>query len=375
MADLDAIIQNSMNDAGIGEASSADTEVSEDLAGSESPETTDTEEVSAPEGEEAAPDLTAKAPEGTPEDAKDAPVEPVVDPYDKELEALGLKPPVEGERENRLPYSRTKKIVTNAIKRTEAKFTSQVQERDAKVATAEKELDIYHRTDRLIEDDPDRFIGMLAAMHPDKYKKFVEGVKASIAAPVQPAKTTEAAIAALGPRPAPDAQYPDGSKGYSAEQHEKLLDWVAQTAEAKAVARTEAQLAERLGPFEKERQAQQAIQEQVPRIKAQADAARKRWGPLYEAEEKLDLKSPLLAYMKANPSIPFDAACADFFLPKIQADRNTMRADLLKEINARPKAAIKGVPSTTSGAKASVSDEPQSLDDVIKEAMAAAGLK
>src|SRR5438445_13389701 len=67
-------------------------------------------------------------------------VEPVVevDELTKELEGLGLKAPKVGERENRLPYSRVKKIVENARKKQIEAHTAALKVEADRYAKAEE---------------------------------------------------------------------------------------------------------------------------------------------------------------------------------------------------------------------------------------------
>src|ERR1700730_527659 len=50
-----------------------------------------------------------------------------VDELAAELEALGIKAPKEGERENRLPYSRVKKIIANSRKKLMESHTGELK--------------------------------------------------------------------------------------------------------------------------------------------------------------------------------------------------------------------------------------------------------
>lgn len=288
------------------------------------------------------------------------------DEVDKELETLGIKAPRAGERENRLPHSRVKKIFTNAQKKWAEAHLGELKTRDEKITQHQQELENFRRADELLASDPDRYISMLAAIHPDKYKKYVSGAPTVGLADTKSAAV--ASVAALGPRPAPDHKFEDGSTGYTPEQHEKLLDWVAATAEAKAVARTEEVFTKRFGPIEKEWQSNRAIQEKMPVVRAQTAAARKRWGKLYEDEEKLGTESGLYKYLTANQHVPFDAAVADYLLPKIHTDRDKIRAELTTEMNARPAAAARTVPTVTSGVKDSSTGE-RSIEQVIRDSI------
>lgn len=285
------------------------------------------------------------------------------DDIDNELAALGIKAPVEGQRENRLPYSRVRKIVENARKKLTDAHTTELTTRDGKLTAAEARLKLVEQAEQLASTDPDRYLAMLAKSNP-AYARF-------LASPAAEAKPAAKAVEA---RPAPDFTYEDGSKGYTEAGLEKLLQWNADQAVTAAVSRVEETYSKRFGPIEEQWKAQQVAAEQMPRINAQIERAVKTWGKTFEDDYKLNDKSEVLQYMKANPDVPFDACVAAVMLPKAQLDRNKMRADLLTEINARPAAAAKGVlPVAKVGAPATL-DGPRRLEDVIAEAAAAAGL-
>src|ERR1035437_5189379 len=287
----------------------------------------------------------------------------------KELEDLGLKPPKDGERENRLPYSRVKKIVENSRTKLTAGFTTQLAERDAKVTAAEAKVANMAAIDNLISTDPDRYIGMLAALHPDKYKKFLDtGFTGKPAPPpVSPP------VVLTTPRPTPDLKYEDGSLGYSPQQHEKLLDWIAADAENKAYARDDAEMTKRFGGIEQKYKNDQTTAALLPGVNAQLEWGKQTWGKLFEDDYKLDSKSEVLAYMRSHKGVPFEACVSAVLLPKVQADRTRMRAELLTKINARPRAAARSTPAATTTTPAVTG--ARDPEDVIRDAISAAGLK
>jgi hypothetical protein len=289
------------------------------------------------------------------------------DDLTKELEALGLKAPEAGVRENRLPYSRVKKIVENSRKKLTDAHTTALKERDDQLTKANERLKNMDAVDKLIATDPDRYLAMLGMLHP-VYKKYTS---APVATPPAPVAAPDPA-AALGERPAPDVKFEDGSFGYSPKQHEKLLDWVASTAEARAVARAEKSYTERFGPIEQQYKSQQQIEKTRPKVNAQVAWGKQTWGKLFEDDYALDGKSEVLAYMKANPGVPFEACVSAVLLPKVQVERTRMRSDILAEINARPKAAVKAAPTAT---KPSADTTPRTTQEIVAAAVAAAGLK
>ena len=278
------------------------------------------------------------------------------------LESAGIKPPIEGQRENRIPYSRVQKIVENFEKKLNATHEAAIKEATTKFTTVEPELQNFRKVDQLITTDPDKYIGMLATLYPDKYKRFVT-----------PAGDTKPVVAAapnpLGARPAPDVTFTDGSTGYSPEQHDKLLDWVAQTAEANAIKRFD----ERFAPLEKDRktaEARQQAEEQrardLPAINARLANMSAIYGKLFDDDFAKQENSETLKLIRSK-GISMEAACAEVFTPLLRADENTLRAKILKEMNERPRAADKTAPAAVGDRHAS--DGPATIEDVIREAI------
>src|SRR5665213_2207526 len=78
-----------------------------------------------PDADASKPTEVAKVPDGRSDDDK---------ALDKELEGLGLKPPKEG-RDNRIPYSRVRKIIGNALKKRGADHTTALSAKDTELST------------------------------------------------------------------------------------------------------------------------------------------------------------------------------------------------------------------------------------------------
>lgn len=268
----------------------------------------------------------------------------------KLLEAAGIKAPAEGQRENRIPYGRVRKIIGNALKKTTDLHTTALTEVQGKLTAAEAKTALMDRIDTLIATDPDRYLTMLAGLHPDKYGKFLHPrTDPAVVKPADPA-------AEVGPMPAPDV---DG--GYSAAGLTSLLEWTAKKAKAETLAAADARMTERFGPFEEREKAAKFQAEQLPAVKARIAAAKETWGKVY-----VDDHPDVLAAMKTG--LTFEAACAKVFLPLVAADRNKMRLELIAEQNARPRAAAKTPPAASVAPPAATG--PRDLLDVIGDAVA-----
>lgn len=297
-----------------------------------------------------------------------------LDALSRELEGLGIKPPKEGERENRIPRSRMVKIFGNAKKKWVAEHAAELKTRDDKIAGDTKRQANYDNADRLIATDPDRYLQMLAALHP-VYKQYLGGKQVpEVAKPATPV------VSALGPRPKPDITYtPEqgGGIGYSPEQHEKLLDWIAANAKAEAITEAEARFTKRFGSIEKTWQAQEARQQLQPTINAQISRASKLYGKLFDDDYALGSnpatqdKSEILRALKANSDMPFDAVVASVLLPKIQTDENAKRSAIIKELNARKPAAAKAAPAAIRTGAVDP-NAPKTTEEIVKEALARA---
>jgi hypothetical protein len=364
MADITTIIENSIREAEGTEVDSPDVETPEEVVVDGAEPVTDSPEPIVAESANRV-ESVSKPPEKGGSDDETA----------KALEELGIKAPKDGERENRLPYSRIKKIFGNAQKKWTDAHSTEIKTRDEKLTVAEKRLVNMDNVDRLIATDPDRYIGMLAALHPEKYGKYVGQKQADPVVLKQ-----EVAAPDLGPRPKPDTKFEDGSLGYSPEQHEKLLDWVASTAEAKAVAAAEDRFTKRFGGIEQSYIAQQERAKYQPVINAALERVSQQWGKAFDDDYKLGSnaatqdQSEVLKTMKEHPDWSLDAAAAHVFLPKVQLDQNTQRAAILKEINSRKTVAAKTVPVASKSTPAT-SGEARDTEEVIREAIAAAGLR
>jgi hypothetical protein len=292
--------------------------------------------------------------------AGEAAVDPAAAPTDdltKELESMGIKAPIAGQRENRIPYSRVAKIVENSRKKLITAHTEALKASESKSAAANERLKNMHLVDNLINTDPQRYIAMLANVNP-AYKRFLEPVAA-------PAAAVPAAVvpAATDPAPQPDAQFPDGSKGYTPEGLQKLLDWQARNIENNVTAKVTANYDKRFGPIERERAAAQHLQEKIPVVRAQIQAAKQTWGGLWTPEAEAEI----VKVMAANPRVSFEACAAHVLVPKSQVQRTSMRAEILKEINARPKAAAKAPAAASAAAVEPVG--PRTMEQVIADSL------
>lgn len=335
MADLEGIIADAASDAtsGITESAPSTESVSSDPGSSASPTSGSTPGAVSP--------TSAAAP---------------TDDLTSELEALGLKAPEVGQRENRLPYSRVKKIVENAQKKLAEQHQAALKTHQEQLKASQERLQNMDVVERLIDADPDRYLRMLAAIKP-QYQRYLSQQQIP-QAPQQPRPPQQKQAE---PPPQPDASFPDGTRGYSPQGLAALLDWQARRVEQSVTARVEDVYSKRFGPIENEWRSNQIIQQKLPQVRAQIAHAKQTWGTLVDEHEQ-----EIVRVMEANPSLAFDAAIAQVLVPKTKAQRDQMRADLLREINARPQAAGKTVPAAAT--VGSNGNSPRSIEDVIRQA-------
>lgn len=281
---------------------------------------------------------------------------------EKDLEELGLKAPKEGERENRLPFPRVKKITENYGKKVEARVRAEYEPLKTEVETLRGTAATVKNVDRLIATDPDRYITMLAGIHPE-YKKFLGGGKVETPAVGKDGKPAEnKAVTDLGPRPAADHKFEDGSMGYTPEQHEKLLDWVANKAKADALAESKAEMDRRFKPLDDERKSKEDYNKRVDGVKAEAANIREAYG----ADVVKKYENQIVEHMKKNPTMTATRAAREIIMPALQADRNKMRTEILVETGERPKAAK---PAPAAPAAKVEGDEPTTIEGIIAKSI------
>lgn len=255
---------------------------------------------------------------------KPAPVDKGVpkDEEDELFKELGLKPRPD-KKENRIPYSRVKAITESQRKKAQTEFEAKVKEHTDKVAAYEARLKEVENAENIIKSEPEKYLEFLPTVNP-KYKDLIQ--KAVAAGTIVP---PVAAVPATPPPP--NVKLEDGSMTYDTEGLQKYSEWQA----AQIEARLEKKYSERFGPMEREFQKKKDYEAFVattmPRINAQLEAAEK-W-PLF-TDNRTDILAALTD--KTNPAANLEAAYQRVVLPKLQANKDTMRAELLKELEQKP---------------------------------------
>lgn len=361
-AELDSIISSAM--AGIdGGSDGGDTGDTGDSGGSGDGDTgADAVDLPATDAADAGADAGA---EDLGVDVSGQPVVPVADggrsaedlAFDAELAELGLAAPKPGQKDNRIPYSRIRKIVANAKTKWSDKLkgehTTELTAREQKIKDFE---DREARLDALVESNPDEYISLLGRMYPDKYKGFT---RAKVAAAKAAEKVQE---------PQPDVKYDDGSLGYSPEQFAKLREYDRKESARLAREESSKEFNERFGPIEREYRATQQNHQDVARVRGHIGKLREQWGA--DVIDNPDVQKAIIAHMDANPKATLVEAARTVALGRIRADRTTMRAELLKELKGAPRAADRAPVAPN---RSDTADLSGSLDDIIRNA--ARGIK
>ena len=345
------------------------------------PEPIDLTEVVADATDDAAFDASvepiADAPlEASAEPAADDPLAPAADPTDP-LTAVqddfdkrwGISSKSATGRENRIPHSRVKQMVSKAeqeaiariTKEMEGKFGTERQPLETKVKDYEDRLTKVAQFEQVLENDPKTFLGLLSQI--PAYKEFFDyvGQLANNAQPQTP-KTPEG-------MPQPDQTLPDGTKVYSMEGLQALLDWQGQNVEKRVTSQVEQRVAQRYQPMEQKWQEEQRIAQLVPVIEKQIADAR-TWPNFAELEPEI------VKILKADPQISLERAYVkayqDITIPKVSVDRNKMRTDILAELRQKPISS--SAPSSQVRPSSQQSNESRSLDDIVAQAARDAGL-
>lgn len=338
---------------------SAVAEAKGETESSSEADTTESSESSAETAESAAPAETAEA--TAPAATSEPGPAPEPDETEREMAEFGvqLKPLIPGKRENAIPQSRVKQMVEKAREKWTKAHQTELQAREAKLAAAEK---AHQDLIQMALRDPETNLRQLIEANP-AYKDAVQKVMG-----IAPEAVTSAAPG--DPMPQPTGQFPDGSAGYTPEDMTKLMEWNARRAEERAYKRYEADANKRFGPIQREWQAQKAFEAQVPQLRERVAKAEALWG----ADRMKKHEAEITAKLKAspNPTDHWEQIVAEVMVPKLAAERTSMREEILKELKAAPAAAAKGAPAATA---ADTPTGSRTLEQVIKDELTSRGMR
>lgn len=378
--DLEQIITDSVNDSiNDVQADTPDVDVSADTPSD--PVEASTSDSDAEPVAETPSELEVSSPANV-EPSEAAPAEP----QDEFAKLVGMPQVGVGGRENRIPYSRVKKITEKAVNEiAEAALgrklnpgekaaevvkahVQQLPELTAKVTDYESRLEAVGQFEQVMANDPEKFLTMLARI--PAYKEFFEFVQQASQGMQQgaPQAGVPAQTSQTGPvsdeMPEPDEVLEDGSKVYSMEGLKALLAWNAQQTEARVTSSYEKQLKElqsRYDPVANDWQERRRTEAALPVIRKQIEEAR-TWTLFNESEQEI------LEVLRKDKQISLEGAYRQVVFPKLVADRNRVRQEVLQEVKTAPTAT--SVAARTASKPSTPSNGPRSLEDVIKDSVA-----
>ena len=324
----------------------------------ESAEALETSEGDAPtEPVEVAPEAPSESAEVLTEQV-DTPIKPEAPKVDEFEKKYGVPAQSVTGRENRIPYSRVKKITEKAIndakKEWESTTTPKLTEFETKIKDYEGRLERVGKFEDIMVNKPDQFLQMLSSI--PAYAQFFKAVETAFAVtPPKGQPQTQPAAQPTDDMPQPNRDLPDGTKVYDMEGLKALMAWNAKQVED----RVTKQFQERFGPMESQWQAEQRYQAVIPQVQAQITEAR-TW-PLFNENE-----DEIVQVLNTNKKLSLEGAYRQVVFPKLSTDRDKMRQDLLKEIKQAPRATSAPSGATKSGP---TSSGPRDTEDIIREAI------
>lgn len=347
--DLETVIESSLQDAV--ESPETDLDTSLDSAPADPVE-------AAPEASSEPTDLSQSIEVDSPAARASKAQAPAQDEFAK---ANGLSG-----RDNPIPYSRVRKIVDKAVgekaKELEGTYTPKVAEYEAKVKDYESRLGQVAQFEQIMTGNPDKFLEMLATL--PAYKNFFGQVNQLYEQAQAQGQRTQAdqqgpAAPAGDGMPEPDETLSDGTKVYSMDGLKALLAWNAKSVETKVRTEFDANYK----PLKDEWDSRQRINRAVPVVQAQISKAR-TW-PLFTENEGEIVKA-----LQADQRVSLEQAYQAVVWPKMVADRQKMREELLAEIKATPTSTAASS-RPTRPVSLTQSSGPRDIEAIIRESLQA----
>lgn len=288
-------------------------------------------------------------------------------------------------RENRIPYSRVKKITEKAVgdvaeavlgrklnpgeKAVDVvkQHVAQIPQLQNQVKDYETRLETVGQFEDIMVNDPTQFLTKLSQL--PAYQQFFQFVEnaynalqagyyqqppTGVPAQGQPPAQTEDAM------PEPDETLTDGSKVYSLDGLKKLLAWNAKQVEGRVSNQFEQRykaLEDQYKPIKQAWDNNARVQAVLPVIRQQIAEAR-TW-PMFNENEDEITKA-----LQADRNLTLEAAYRKVVFPKMVAERNNIRQSVIKELQQAPAATAVSGRAVKPVAPA---EGPRSLEDIIKE--------
>lgn len=280
------------------------------------------------------------------------------------LKELGIDAKLLGGSGNRIPHREVLRILRNGFVKMDEGFGKKQAERDEETGRFKKRAADADAWDKLAAEDPDETVRALHRLAPEKYRRFVDLLGAKEAVKEDP-KHPDLPDEKDDPEPQLDHKFEDGSMGFKAETAKKHQEWMVRQAERRAYTRLKKELDERVGPAEKKAAAEKRLDDELKEIRKGIAEAKEHWGDLYDKHEGAIVKAKKAADEAGKP-ISILAAATKVLKAVVQADRDTMRKELLKE---QEDAAAAGSVAARGGNKQKVkSSGPESTLDIVKQA-------
>lgn len=275
-----------------------------------------------------------------------------------------------GSKDNRIPYSKVKTIITNQLAKERQTFETERGETKAKIAEFETTMEEVGRVE-----------SMMMSQDPKAVKAFLDGladvnpVLKTVLAGVAPVATTQSTTAPLAASemPKPNAKLSDGTMTYDLDGIKSLLDWNTTQVEQrlapkfKTIEDLEAARRKEIEGVENERRRQTVLSEREKVVETQLQEARQWPGFADNYDAILDaLKkdSEEARKTKSRPKHTLESAYRAVVVPKLMTTRDSLRAEILKEINQQPRSTSTApTPSVAAPIKAGT----RSTEDIARE--------
>lgn len=344
MADLEGVINASIESAGISESADA-TPATSETVDTETPDTTSDETPAEPE---------------TPAADAAAPVEGE-EPAPAETPAEGT---VEPKKKGSLPYHRHEAILKKQRADADAAIAAVRQEYAPLEWARHPDAKATFDAMAIANTDPEAFARGVVSV-PELASAFRKVLGAAEAPPA--AKPGAAAAPAGSERPQPDVPLEGGGYTYSVEGLEKLLEWQRN----QVLEQVDKRYEERFGPIEKDFVATTKWNQALDRTRATLQNARDNWPGFKEHEKAIGdfLRAP--GNEKKNLEDAYRAVAVKAIWDQKRADRDAVRAEVLKELNGKPAAASA---TPRPAVRTAPVGDPRNLEDVINRSLAAAGV-
>lgn len=279
---------------------------------------------------------------------------------DEFAKRYGLQSQSIGGRENRIPYSRVKKIVARAEqeaiarvkKESDGTFQPKITEYETKVKDYEDRLTKVAQFEHVLENDPKTFLNMLSQV--PAYKEFFDYL-----GQVATQQTQPVVVPPGDPMPQPNQPQADGTRIYDEDGLKALMDWQARQVEGRVTKQVTEQIDQRYEPIRKEWETNQQMAKVVPIIQRQIEEAR-TW-PQFS-----DHEADIVAALKADKQLSLDGAYRKVVYPRLQTSRDDMRKSILEELKKKPIAT--SAPMVATKPQPMADNRPRSLEDIITEA-------